>query len=252
MASRGLLQITPRLITGLALATTLLANPMASQPARAQQRPAAAALGDADPRAFLGTWAITDRQNNLFNIRLAAGGKAVSTVGTAGVPSAGARRLSSTQLRELGQWRPWGNGVRIDYSNGWTDWIYVDATGPTHASWPPGENRSSVPTNFGPAVKLTGTTAEVAGVYLFPPAQTELKPYTASLLSNGLAFNDIDSKASGVWRVDGRTVVIDWISGWRTTMSLEPSTALQLRHWAPGADRKGPETGGIRQAKRLE
>jgi hypothetical protein len=47
-------------------------------------------------------------------------------------------------------------------------------------------------------------------------------------------------------------VVIDWISGWRTTMSLDPATPLQLRHWAPGADRNGPETGGVRQGKRIE
>ena len=66
------------------------------------------------------------------------------------------------------------------------------------------------------------------------------------------AFNAIDTRAGGVWSLNGTTVVIDWISGWRTTMSLDPATPLQLRHWAPGADRNGPETGGVRQGKRLE
>ena len=244
--------ISASLLSHLAAATALLAIPVALQPSRAQGISTSAEPGDPDTRAYIGTWAITDTQNNLFNIRIEPGGRAVSTLGTAGVPSAGSRQLSNTELRELGRWRPWGNGVKIDYGNGWTDWIYMDATGLTHASWQPGQNRASVPTNYGPAVKLSGTTAKVVGVYLFPPAQTELKPYTASLLSNGLAFNDIDSKASGVWRLKGSTVVIDWISGWRTTMSLDPATPLQLRHWAPGADRKGPETGGIRQAQRLK
>lgn len=74
----------------------------------------------------------------------------------------------------------------------------------------------------------------------------------ATLLSNGQAFNDLDARTGGVWTLDGNTVVIDWISGWRTTMSINPATPLQLRHWAPGADRKGPETSGVRQGKRVE
>lgn len=241
-----------RLTTTLALSAALVGVPAVLPPAGAQGHPTSLQATEADASTFIGTWAITDKQNNLFNVRLFPGGKAVSTVGAVGVPSAGARRLNNAQLRELGRWRLWGNGVRIDYSNGWSDWIYVDATGFTHASWQPGQNRASVPTNFGPAVKLSGTAAEIVGVYLFQPAQSEVKPYTATLLSNGLAFNDIDSKASGVWRLDGSTVMIDWISGWRTAMSLDPATPLELRHWAPGADRKGPETGGVRQGQRVE
>jgi hypothetical protein len=155
------------LLSQLAGAAALLCIPVVLQPTRAEGISTTAERGEPDTRAFIGVWAITDRQNNLFNIRLEPGGRAVSTVGTAGVPSAGARQLSSTQLRELGRWRPWGNGVKIDYGNGWSDWIYVDATGLTHASWEPGQNHSTVPANFGPAVKLSGTMAEVVGVYRF-------------------------------------------------------------------------------------
>jgi hypothetical protein len=106
--------------------------------------------------------------------------------------------------------------------------------------------------NFGPAVKLSSSTAQVVGLYSFPPAQAELKRYTATLLSKGLAFNDIDTKSGVVWRLDGSTVIINWISGWRTTMSLDPATPLRLWIWSPGTDRNSPETGGVRQGRRLE
>jgi hypothetical protein len=228
--------------SGLALAQ----ETSKAQPAATPQR------AEADTRTYLGTWALGDSNNNLFNVRLFPGGKAVSTAGSEGSPAAGGRQSNADQLRELGRWMPWGNGVRIDYGDGWTDWLYVGPEGLSHASWQPGQNRGSVPTNFGPAVKLSGPLAQIVGVYSFPPAQSERKPYTATLLSNGLAFNDIDERTGGVWTLEGSAVVIDWISGWRTTMSIDPATPLQLRHWAPGTDRKGPETGGLRQGQRIE
>ncbi|MEB3199731.1 MAG: hypothetical protein VKK62_04270 [Synechococcaceae cyanobacterium] len=215
-------------------------------------RPAPPRAPEPDPRRLIGAWALTDNRNNLFNVRLFASGRAVSTIGTAGVPPAGTRRLTDAQQRQLGRWQAWGNGVRVDYSDGWTDWIYVGPSGLSHASWPPGEDRGTRPFNHGPAVQLQGRVAEVVGVYSFPPAQAELKPYTATLLSNGQAFNNLDAMAAGVWTLKGSTVVIDWISGWRTTMSLDPATRLQLRHWAPGTDRRGPASGPVRQGSVIE
>ncbi|MFZ9534994.1 MAG: hypothetical protein ACO274_02940, partial [Vulcanococcus sp.] len=72
-----------------------------------------------------------------------------------------------------------------------------------------------------------------------------------TLLSNGLAFNDIDANAGGVWRLSGSTVVIDWISGWRTAMSLSPGSRLELQHWEPGSNRNGPPTA-VRQATAID
>ena len=197
---------------------------------------------------FAGVWALSDSTNTLFNVRVFKGGRAVGTIGSAGVPRAGTKRLQAAQFSEVGHWMPWGNGIRIDDKNGWTDWIYVSPTGLTLSSWGPGESLSDRPINFGTAVKLRGPEAEAIGVYRFAPAQHDLRTYTAALLSNGLAFHSIDDQAGGIWRMNGSTVVIDWISGWRTTMSLDPATKLQLRHWAPGDDRKDPSRGGIRMA----
>jgi hypothetical protein len=225
----------------------LMASPATAQTASLQR-----AAAERDGQRYIGVWALTDSNNSLFNVRLNPSGRAVSTIGNAGVPMAGSGRLTASQFRELGRWEPWGNGVRVDYTNGWTDWIYVSPSGMAMSSWQPGQSRSERPFNFGTAVKLSGPAADAVGVYSFPPAQAALKPYTATLLSNGLAFNSIDNQAGGIWHLNGSTVVIDWISGWRTSMSLAAGSRLQLRHWAPGSDRQGPPTGGIRQATAIE
>jgi hypothetical protein len=238
-------------------ASLLLLAALAFQPpmplgAQPQEAPPRSALRRLQPHtSYLGVWALSDDRNNLFNVRLSPDGRAVSTVGTAGVPVAGAQRLRADQLRQQGRWRPWGNGVRIDYADGWTDWIYVGPSGLAHASWTPGQDRASIPCNHGEAVHLSDAEAAAVGVYRLPPAQADLPPYTATLLSNGLAFNDIDARAGGVWQRQGAAVTIDWISGWRTVLQLEGPSALQVRHWAPGADRQGPPTA-IRQAERLD
>jgi hypothetical protein len=188
------LALLPPMAAGLVLMAPLgLTDGLIAGAALAQTQPRGQAQGkgaEPDTRSFIGAWALTDNRNNLFNVRLFPGGRAVSTVGAEGVPAAGASRLSPNEMRELGRWQPWGNGVRIDYGDGWTDWIYVGPDGLSHAAWQPGQSRGSVPFNFGPAVKLSGVEAQVVGVYSFPPAQAELKPYTATLLSNGQAFND--------------------------------------------------------------
>jgi hypothetical protein len=44
-------------------------------------------------------------------------------------PLAGSGALQLGQLREQGRWRPWGNGVRIDYANGWTDALLIGPAG---------------------------------------------------------------------------------------------------------------------------
>ena len=244
-------QHTQRWFAGL-LALGALLGSVAAAPAQTTAR--SAALRPADDhiaQEFLGVWALSDHQNNLFNVRLFPGGKAISTVGTAGVPLAGARRLAAEAFSDQGRWQLWGNGVRVDFGDGWSDWIYVGPSGLTHASWKPGQSRSTAPSNFGTAVKLQGAAADAVGIYRFPPAQSNLPPYTAALLSNGLAFNSIDSRAGGVWKLVGSNVVIDWISGWRTSMSLAATSRLQLRHWEPGADRNGPPTA-IRQGTLVE
>ncbi len=202
-------------------------------------------------QGYVGVWALVDNANNLFNVRLRPDGRATSTAGIEGTPMAGSGSLRLEQLSEQGRWSPWGNGVRIDYGDGWTDALLMGPAGPVQWSWEPGGDRLQPPSNSGKAVRLDGPVAQVVGVYSFQPAQTDLPPYSASLLSNGLAFNTIDRSAGGAWRLEGGRVVIDWISGWRTSFAPQEQGPLTVSHWQPGADRAGAPTG-IRPGRRLD
>jgi hypothetical protein len=222
-------------------------------------RAAAAEPGAARPDAelqqqdqrYVGVWALVDNANNLFNVRLRPDGRATSTAGSEGTPLAGSGALRTTQLGEQGRWRPWGNGVRIDYADGWTDALLMGPSGPLQWSWQPGGDRLQPPANHGKAVRLDGPGAVAVGIYSLLPAQPELKAYTASLLSNGLAFNTIDQRSGGVWRLEAGRVVIDWISGWRTSFALQEQGILSVSHWQPGADRAAAPTA-VRSGRRLD
>lgn len=222
-------------------------------------RAGAAELAPAQPTAelrqqsqrYLGVWALVDNANNLFNVRLRPDGRATSTVGVEGAPLAGSGALRVAQLSEQGRWRPWGNGVRIDYADGWTDALLVGPAGPLQWSWEPGADRIEPPSNHGKAVRLDGPAAAVVGLYSFQPTQPGLPAYTASLLSNGLAFNTIDQRSGGAWRLEAGRVVIDWLSGWRTSFVLRDQALLEVSHWQPGADRSAAATA-VRQGQRLD
>ncbi|MBV5259529.1 hypothetical protein FLX56_13995 [Synechococcus moorigangaii CMS01] len=200
---------------------------------------------------YIGVWALVDNENKLFNVRLEADGRAVSTSGVLGVPLAGGGQLTGAQLSETGRWQLWGNGVRIDYSDGWTDAILAAPAGIEQWSWPPEADRLSAPTNYGKAVRVSAEIAPAIGVYALEPTQADLGTYTASLLSNGLAFNTIDNRSGGVWRLEENLVVVDWISGWRTSFELPQGSIFTVSHWEPGADREGPPTA-TRPGRRLD
>jgi len=117
--------------------------------------------------------------------------------------------------------------------------------------WEPGADRLQPPSNHGRAVRLDGPIVAVVGVYRFQPAQPTLPPYTASLLSNGLAFNTIDQRSGGAWRLEAGRVVIDWISGWRTSFAPRDQGALSVSHWQPGADRAAAPTA-VRPGRLLD
>jgi hypothetical protein len=247
--------LVPRLSSALSL--LLVAGVLgACGPAyRANAMPASATSTQAQAslqgQGYVGVWALVDNANNLFNVRLRPDGRATSTAGIEGTPMAGSGSLRLEQLSERGRWSPWGNGVRIDYDDGWTDALLMGPAGPVQWSWEPGGDRLQPPSNSGKAVRLDGPVAQVVGVYSFQPAQTNLPPYSASLLSNGLAFNTIDRSAGGAWRLEGGRVVIDWISGWRTSFVPQGQEPLEVSHWQPGADRAGAPTG-IRPGRRLD
>ena len=168
--------------------------------------PEAAGAAEADPRRLLGVWVLTDNENVLFNLRLEADGRATTAAGSRR-PAVRSAPLTPEELLEPGRWRAWGNGVRVDYNDGWTDTLLLSPAGFLQWSWAPGADRNGPPTNHGKAVRVAdGAIAAAVGVYRIQPSQPQLPPYTASLLSNGLAFNSIDAIHGGSWRLNGQAV----------------------------------------------
>jgi hypothetical protein len=198
-----------------------------------------------------GVWALTDNANNLFNVRLSADGRAVSTSGVDGVPLGGSSQLRATQLYEQGRWIPWANGVRIDYPDGWSDAILTGPAGPQQWSWAPGASRLGPPTNYGKAVLLSGSMASAVGIYRIQTAQADRPVTTLSLMSNGLAFNATDAQAGGLWRVENGEVEITWTSGWLTRFAPKEQGPLQVRIWKPATRPPAPPSA-IRSGERLE
>jgi hypothetical protein len=96
----------------------LLLAPIAGNLQAAEQPLPHAIAAEQQHKRFTGVWALTDNANNLFNVRLSADGRAVSTSGVDGVPLGSSSQLRDNQLYEQGRWYPWGNGGRIDYSDG--------------------------------------------------------------------------------------------------------------------------------------
>ena len=166
------------------------------------------------------------------------------------MPLGGSRKLQASQIYEQGRWQPWGNGVRIDYLDGWSDAIVTGPAGTQQWSWRPGLSRLEPPSNYGKAVQLTGGLADAVGVYRIQPAQENLPVTTVSLLSNGLAFNAIDQLAGGVWHMDGGFVVIEWASGWITQFEPNKKDPLQVKIWEPARRHPSPPTA-IRPGYRI-
>jgi len=229
----------------------LLAAPGALRAAERPPHPPFAAEQQQQRQRFTGVWALVDNANNLFNVRLNADGQAISTSGTEGVPVGGSSHLSSNQLFEQGRWHPWGNGVRIDYGDGWSDAILTGPAGPEQWSWAPGANRLDPPTNVGKAVQLSGAVAAAVGVYRIQPAQADRPVTTVSLMSNGLAFNAIDAQAGGTWRLENGEVEITWSSGWLTRFEPRARGPLTVKIWEPARRHPSPPTA-IRPGSRLE
>lgn len=229
------------LLTGCSALTALpvaaLAAPAAPVPSRLGAVPADGA--DADPRRLMGVWSLADNANVLFNLRLEADGQATTAAASRGPRTEAAGAFTAADLLERGRWRPWGNGLRVDYSSGWTDTLLLGPAGMVQWSWAPGADRNAAPTNAGKAVRLEPALADVVGVYRIMPASAAQPPWLVSLLSDGRAANTLDGDGRGNWSRRGDALVIDWVSGRRTRLLLRGPAPLRAELWSVGANRDG-------------
>jgi len=227
----------------LAVATTAFppGERVGAAPAVAQPRLGAVASdgAEADPARLMGVWSLADNANVLFNLRLEADGRATTAAAGRGPRPEGGGAFTAADLLERGRWRGWGNGLRVDYSSGWTDTLLLGPAGMVQWSWAPGADRNGPPTNAGKAVRVGDGVAALVGVYRIMPRTAAQAPWLVSLLSDGRAANTLDADGRGNWRQQAGAVVIEWSSGRRTRLEGKPEGPLRAQLWSVGANRDG-------------
>jgi len=178
------------------------------------------------PEAFIGVWSLSDEQNDAFDVVLGEDGSARSNWAKGANGAEG----------EGGRWRLYGQGVRIDYDDGWTDIIRVAAAGFEQVSYSPETPLTGPWSNHGKAVRLEGPSAEWVGVYRLGIA-TDGKTFSVALQSDGQAFKTVDEDRRGLWSLHGNAVKIHWIDGWYDELHRDANGKLEQRSWKPGQAR---------------
>ena len=166
---------------------------------------------------FLGSWAVNDTENQLFNLIVRADRTVLSNW------SKGMRGARG----ERGSWRRTGNRLVISFEDGWTDVLMPSRYGVARQSFRPGTPLDSTPASFGSAVRVTPAEARFCGV--FEGDGKEGSRYL-SLLSSGLAYQTLaapedtsDNVGSemGTWRLKNGSVDLAWSNGERETVEWQ-------------------------------
>lgn len=194
------------------------------------------ALTEADA---VGVWALTDRRNSTFNVRLGEDGHAVSTW------SAG----PSGALGERGRWSILDGRVVVDWENGWQDTLAVGVLGIEQWSWGPGADRRGLPTTFGMAVQLREPGTEFIGVWqmrgVLPGDPSVI--YVA-IQSDGMVFKSIGTVRYGCWapvpaaQSNGRSGLvarITWANGWYDELRAG-GDGYVVETWMPETGKPNP------------
>ncbi len=183
---------------------------------------------DVPDSMFVGVWALTDAENDLFNVRLLPGGDARSNWVKSDAGAEG----------ESGRWSRFGSGARIDYDDGWIDVIRICEQGFEKVSYAPGTPISGPWTSGGKAIRVEGEAAPFVGVFALLDHEGE--PFAVSLQSNGLAFKTIDEDHRGVWSIEDGAASIRWTDGWNNVIRPTPDGGFEQLSWAPGVARTEP------------
>jgi hypothetical protein len=199
------------------------------------------AQGRLTQQELVGVWALTDRRNSTFNIRLSEDGQAVSTWSSGPQGAIG----------ERGHWRLEDGRAVIDWDSGWQDTLAVGLMGTEQWSWGPGEDRSGLPRVFGMAVPIRDAMAEFVGVWQMRgvlPGDPAI--IYVAIQSDGMVFKNIGEYRYGCWSVTEsvpapgraqRGARITWANGWFDELSRD-AEGYFVNTWTPSADRRGAPT----------
>ena len=129
-------------------------------------------------KSFLGTWSLTDINNELFNVTIDENGTARSNWSVDSI------------MGEFGTWTEyegrWGKGIAITYRDGWRDLILAGSRGYEKASFKPRSSTKGWPNSFGIAVRLRGVRVPLSGVFS-TMSKNGSQENVLNLKSNGLA-----------------------------------------------------------------
>lgn len=179
---------------------------------------------------YLGGFVLVGERNVSFDVIVRADGTAHATLVEGPGRAAG----------EAGRWRPYGNGVLIEYGSGWRDWLRVgDAAGGQlmqQATWQPQQSLLDPPFATARVLPIDEARAPFVGVFAI-----ELEAGAASidvtLQSSGRAFSNAggaEQLVPGVWWVEEDKARMIWADGWRNEFRRKDGV-WSHRTWKPGA-----------------
>lgn len=189
------------------------------------------AAGGMSREEAVGTWSITDSDNELFNVIVAPDGSAVDTYWKGPDGAKG----------ERGRWELVNGCLDIRYGSGWRDLISRSALGHRKVGYPPrlapGTGSQDQPANEGSAVKVTGDRLPFVGIWTVPSGgETTHYEVTMALRSDGMAMKTCEAYDPGLWRVENGVATIVWADGWRSALERADSEEWSYRVWRPGMD----------------
>jgi hypothetical protein len=182
----------------------------------------------------VGTWSLTDSENELFNVMLQPDGAAVSTWWKGDEGAKG----------ERGRWMIENGVLVVRWTDGWIDAVRRGHSGYEKYSYGPGVPANSTPTSFGQAVKVEGPAQRYTGVWTIPGALPGSRyELFVALRSDGSAVKSIDGVRAGTWQVEGESCRIVWADGWSSVIEPTEDGSFFSKSWKPGTSTDEMPTG---------
>ena len=182
----------------------------------------------------VGTWSLTDSENELFNVALQPDGAAVSTWWKGDDGAKG----------ERGRWMIENGVLIVRWTDGWIDAVRRGHSGYEKYSYGPGVPANATPTSFGQAVKVEGPPQRYTGVWSIPGALPGSRyELFMALRSDGSAMKSIDEVRLGTWQIEGESCRIVWADGWSSVIEPTEDGSFFSRSWKPGTPADAMPTG---------
>lgn len=188
-------------------------------------------------KRYTGGFTLVGAGNTAFDVIVRSDGTAHSTW----VKGPGGSR------GEAGSWKPYGNGILVQYDSGWRDWLRVSDSGAQSAgliqqvTWKPKQSLLELPYATARALPVDERKEAFVGVFSISrdPKEPEID---ITLQSSGRAFSNANGGkplVPGVWWVEKNVARMIWADGWRNEFA-RTQKGWEHRSWRPGDDFSTP------------